>query len=154
MKRILENGKYVVYLGIVGTFLASIMLFALTTFKLLKETYVALVYTGDLTALAASVISALDSYILAVIVYIFSISLYELFIGNLKVPQWLVVHNLDDLKKKLSSVIALILAVLFLKHVIKWENGLETLYFAISIALMIGVLIAYMIVKENFASKH
>ncbi|MDO8641823.1 MAG: YqhA family protein [Nitrosarchaeum sp.] len=154
MKRILENGKYVVYLGIVGTFLASIMLFALTTFKLLKETYIALVYTCDLTALAASVISALDSYILAVIVYIFSISLYELFIGNLKVPQWLVVHNLDDLKKKLSSVIALILAVLFLKHVIKWENGLETLYFAISIALMIGVLIAYMIVKENFASKH
>ena len=77
--KVLEKGKYVVYLGIVGTFLASIMLFVLTTFKLLKETYVALVYTGDLTALAASVISALDSYILAVIVYIFSISLYSMF---------------------------------------------------------------------------
>ncbi|MBS3157947.1 YqhA family protein [Candidatus Woesearchaeota archaeon] len=155
IKKLIEESKILVYFAIIGSLIASLLLFLVTTFKLVKEIFSLLIYSSsDLTAFSVSIISALDSYLLAVIVYIFSLSLYGLFIGGLKVPTWLEVHNLDDLKKKLSSVIALILAVLFLKHVVAWENGKETLYFAISISLMMAALIAYIIVKDNINSKH
>lgn len=152
MKKILENGKYIIYLAIISSFLSSIFLFIVTTIKIFND-FISIAKSLDLTRLLTTVISSLDSYILAIIVYIFAISLYELFIGQLEVPDWLVVTNLDDLKKKLSSVIALILAVLFLKHVVEWEDGKETMYFAISITLIMAILIVYMNYKERHLKK-
>lgn len=152
-KKWLEFSNIFIYIPIWVTLFASVLLSIVTTIKISKETMALFYYGIDLTKFSVAIISSLDSYLLAIILYIFSLSLYWLFIGGLEVPKWLEVHSLDDLKKKLSSVIALILAVLFLKHIVEWDNGKETLYFAISIALMIGALIAYMISKENFKLK-
>jgi len=94
-------------------------------------------------------VAVIDSYILAVILYIFSVAMYELFIGKLTLPEWLAIKDLDDLKKKLSSVIVLMLAVTFLEHLVKWEKPQDTLMFAVAIAVVIFSLIFYMKLKEK-----
>ncbi len=60
---------------------------------------------------------------LAVVLYIMAVGLYELFIDdNLDLPAWLVIHNLEDLKEKLVGVVIVVLAVFFLGRVIESEK--------------------------------
>jgi uncharacterized membrane protein YqhA len=61
-----------------------------------------------------------DVFLLATVLYIMSLGLYELFIDDsAPLPEWLTIHSLDDLKSKLVGVIAVVLAVSFLGSVIK-----------------------------------
>ena len=89
-------------------------------------------------------ISALDSLLLAIVLYIFSVAIYELFFGKINVPDWLIIENLDGLKEKLASVIILILAVTFLEHLVEWKEAKETLMFGLSIAAVLIALVFYM----------
>jgi uncharacterized membrane protein YqhA len=88
-----------------------------------------------------SFIEIIDLFLLATVLYITGLGLYELFIDNrIKVPAWLEIRNIDDLKGKLASVVVVILGVVFLGQAVKWEAGKEILPFGISVALVIGTL--------------
>ncbi len=102
----------------------------------------------DTTLLSTKFIALMDFYLLAVILYIFAIGLYELFIGKLDLPEWLAVESIDQLKAKLASVIILILAVTFTKKIVLWETPLESLFFALAISAVMLALIFYYKVKE------
>ena len=151
MKTILENAKYVVMLAVLSTLAASVSIFiwasvqmAIVIFHLFAD-----IFSAEAAGTTAHAVAILDSFILAVILYIFSIALYELFIGELKLPEWLIIKNLDDLKKKLSSVIALMLAVTFLEHLADWSDPQGTLMFAVAIGTVIFALVFYMRTKEK-----
>lgn len=146
LKKILENSKYAVLLAVFSTLLLSLGMFVINTFLAAKTVFNMFAHIGSAKAggETAHMIAILDSFLLAVILYIFSIALYELFIGKLSMPKWLSIKDLDDLKKKLSSVIALMLGVVFLEHVVDWKDSKSTMEFAIAIALIIGVLVFYM----------
>jgi uncharacterized membrane protein YqhA len=88
-----------------------------------------------------SFIEIIDLFLLATVFYITALGLYELFIDNrIKVPTWLEIHSIDDLKSKLASVVVVILGVVFLGQAVKWESGREILPFGLSVALVIGTL--------------
>ncbi|HBO83513.1 MAG: hypothetical protein A2073_00945 [Deltaproteobacteria bacterium GWC2_42_11] len=151
MKILLEKSKYIVIVAVIALLIASVSTFIWAAINM-SSTIFHMFY--DISALETSEVTAhtvaiLDSFILAVILYIFSIALYELFIGRLNMPEWLDIKDLDDLKKKLSSVIALMLAVTFLEHLTKWEDPLGTMMFAIGIGAVIFALIFYMKTKEK-----
>jgi hypothetical protein len=57
------------------------------------------------------------------------VSLYELFIGELKVPDWMLVRNLDELKSKFTFVIVPVMAVKFLQKILQGESALDVLYY-------------------------
>jgi len=64
--------------------------------------------------------------------------LYELFIDdNSPAPDWLVIHDLDALKKKLLSVVVVILCVQFLAQVLGWKGDTSILPLGLSIAAVI-----------------
>lgn len=151
MKAILENAKYAVILAVLSSLIASVSIFIWASVKMLAVVYhmFADLLSTEATGTTAHAVAILDSFILAVILYIFSIALYELFIGELKLPEWLVIKDLDDLKKKLSSVIALMLAVTFLEHLAEWSDPQGTLMFAIAIGTVIFALVFYMKIKEK-----
>jgi uncharacterized membrane protein YqhA len=81
--------------------------------------------------------------------FIFAVGLYELFIEDSSPPQWLMVHNLHDLKQKLSGVIILVLAVTFLEHFVEWKDPLGTLYPGLAVA----VVPAGLLTVSNFGEK-
>lgn len=151
MKKLLEKSRYTVILAVMSTLLGAILLFIHATISMIGTAihmFKALV-TNETYHVAAHMVGILDVFLLAVILYIFAIGLYELFIGDLDMPGWLNITDLDDLKKKLSSVIALMLAVIFLEHLSEWKDPQGTLYFAIAISIVIFSLVFYMKSKGN-----
>jgi len=95
------------------------------------------------------VVEIIDGYLLATVLLIFALGLYELFIspidlakkeGDSTASNVLIINSLDDLKARLAKVILMILIVRFFEHAIsmKFDSPLDLLYLAAGIAL-IGV---------------
>ncbi len=87
-------------------------------------------FTSD-AALAATVelVSALDQFLLGLVLLVFAYGVYSLWVvadaeawdeerTRVRAPDWLNVTSVTDLKVKLLEVIAVLLAVLFLKGVL------------------------------------
>ncbi len=109
----------------------------------------------------SEIIGAVDLYLIAIVILIFSFGVYELFISKMtppeeikfKLPPILEITSLDELKDKLAKVIVMVLLVSFFKKVlyIKYDGALEMMYFALSIsALSVGV---YLLHKDAFHKK-
>jgi len=88
------------------------------------------------------IIGAVDLYLIAVVLLIFSFGIYELFISEIDDAEGsevgdkiLAIHSLDELKSKLGNVIVMVLIVSFFKKVIHMEfpTPLDMLYLAGSI---------------------
>jgi uncharacterized membrane protein YqhA len=82
----------------------------------------------------------MDVFLIATALLIFSLGLYELFIGKLDLPQWLAIRDLEDLKDKLRAVIIFVMTVIFLEHLVLWQDPASTLRFGGAIAIMIAAL--------------
>lgn len=91
------------------------------------------------------IVEVVDGYLLATVMLIFSLGLYELFIsdideahGSKASSKILVIESLDDLKARLAKVILMILIVTLFEHALKMEMTapLDLLYLGGSIALI------------------
>ncbi|MFO0794874.1 MAG: YqhA family protein [Candidatus Brocadiaceae bacterium] len=90
--------------------------------------------------LSAHFISAIDLFMLAVVMFVMGIGLFELFVDRehgILYPRWLRMNDLNDLKEKLIAATVMVIVITFLEHIVMWEKPLETLYFGGSIALVI-----------------
>ena len=114
--------------------------------------------------IVSEIIGAVDLYLIAIVILIFSFGVYELFISKsrksedrkIKFPRILEISSLDELKDKLAKVIVMVLVVSFFKRVlyIKYTGALEMLYFALSIsALSVGVYLLHKDAKFKKAKK-
>lgn len=98
---------------------------------------------------AAGFIAPMDKFLIAAGLYIFAVGMHELFIGDLVLPPWLVTDNLHPIKARLSSIVILLLAMVFLEHVIEWQDAQTVLLNGIGIGAMIAVLIAFNLPGEK-----
>lgn len=90
--------------------------------------------------LSVHFISAIDLFMVAVVMFVMGIGLFELFVDrdqSIGYPYWLRIHDLNDLKEKLIAAAVVVIVITFLKHIVKWENPIETLYFGGAIAIVI-----------------
>ena len=117
-------------IGAITTVKAIITYFGGDEFKALSSD-AALATTVDL-------ISSLDQFLLGLVLLVFAYGVYSLFVvadaekweserERVRAPDWLTVSSVTDLKVKLLEVIAVLLAVLFLKGVLEdtavtWED--------------------------------
>ena len=138
-----EGSRYLVVIGVISSLIASLAVFV---WGLVKTGVVVLglLRTGGADPLTVvRLIELMDKFLIAVGLYIFAVGLYELFIGDLDLPDWLVIHDLHDIKSRLSQILILFMAVTFLEHLVEWKEPLATLYFAMAITLVMGALIAF-----------
>lgn len=90
------------------------------------------------------VVEIIDGYLLATVLLIFALGLYELFISKIDeassddASKILIINSLDDLKSRLAKVILMILIVRYFEHALnmKFDTPLDLLYFAGGIALL------------------
>jgi uncharacterized membrane protein YqhA len=149
LKLLLEKGNALVLLAIAATLIASFATFIWATFNMVVNAWqllASLLHSGaaQVEHTGVGMVAALDALLMALVLYIFSVALYELFIGEIRVPEWLVIKSLDGLKEKLASVIILILVVTFLEHLVHWENAADTFLFGLAIASVVFALVFYM----------
>ncbi len=95
--------------------------------------------------LVGAIVGAIDLYLIATVLIIFSLGLYELFISKIDEAESdensskiLAIHSLDDLKEKLAKVVLMVLIVTFFKYAIhiKYETPLQTLYLAVGVLML------------------
>ena len=155
------NSRFIVLLAVVFGLLGAVILFIVASMDIWEVavgTYQVILHIIPHPEhfhedIVAGIIGAVDLYLIAVVMFIFSFGLYELFISDIDQAEGkngsklLAIHNLDQLKDKIAKVIVMVLVVNFFQRVLHTEfaTPLEMLYFALSIAaLAIGL---------NFLSK-
>ena len=126
--------------------LGAVVLFIIASYdvgKVLLE-----VYKYFHSEVVGEIVGAIDLYLMALVLYIFSFGIYELFISEItqlkqsKQSKVLEVHSLDELKDKLGKVIVMVLIVNFFQRVLhaNFTTPLEMAYLAASIlALCLGL---------------
>jgi len=143
MKRILESSRYMVLLAVLSLTAAAAAAFVWGTISAVNVIAELFRAGGQPPLFSVELVALMDKFLLAAAMLLFAIGLHELFIGGLNVPDWLVIHNLHDLKTRLASVVILVMGVTFLEHLIEWADPPGMLYFGGAIALVSATLIAF-----------
>ena len=138
-------GRYFVAVASILTILASGFLIFAGVWEFVNGIPVIFdaLYKPDSHRLELSVhfISAIDLFMVAVVMFVMGIGLFELFVDkdqSISYPHWLKIRDLNDLKEKLISAAVVVIVITFLKHIVMWEKPLETLYFGGAIAIVIA----------------
>ena len=145
LRPILSSSRYVVIAAVLGALAASLSLFvyglAETAVVITQTIAKAEVSSKGAKALALEFIEIVDLFLLGTVMLMIALGLYELFIdADLQLPDWLQIRTFDDLKHKLIGVVIVVLAVLFLGHVVAWDGQRDLLRLGGAIALVIAAL--------------
>ena len=159
-EKILWNTRFIVLLAVLFSILSAISLFVFGCI----EIFHAIVNDNPLVNDGAGhkemlykMISAVDLYLIGIVLLIFGFGIYELFISKIDIAREdlsvtiLEIENLDELKNKIIKVIVMVLIVSFFERVLKmsdsYSSSMDMLWFAISIfAISFGV---YYLKKHN-----
>jgi uncharacterized membrane protein YqhA len=142
MTRLLESSRFVALIGIFSLIVLAITCFAWGALKAANAVMLIVLSLGRDPDIAVALIGVVDVFLIATVLFVVGVSLYEMFIGDLHVPEWMVAHNLYELKSKLSGVIILVMAMKFLEKLWDWKAPQDTLYFALAISVVSAVLVA------------
>jgi uncharacterized membrane protein YqhA len=155
-EKFLWNSRFIVILAVVASMISSVILFVIATvdvFELIAKVFKYMSLAGHERTVAAyeefhgdvvgHIIGAIDDFLLATVLFIFALGLYELFISKIEEAEAeattssriLVIHSLDDLKDRLAKVILMILIVTFFKNVIhtSFTEPLNILFLGVGI---------------------
>lgn len=101
-------------------------------------------------ATVAGIVKAVDGYLIAAIVLIFALGLYELFVKKIDatqeaartMPRLVQVANLDDLKDRIAKLVLLVLIIEFFQYALKlkYTSPLDLLYLAVGVLFIGGAL--------------
>ncbi len=160
LERIFEGliwrSRFIVILSVIFGLLGAIVLFVIASLDIytisaftIKSLIFGLHPPKLHENLVSTIIGAVDLYLIAVVLFIFSFGLYELFISeideasnDIKTSKILQIKSLDQLKDKIAKVIVMVLVVSFFQRVLhtEYSGAKEMLYFALSIlALALGL---------------
>lgn len=151
----LWNSRFVILLAVIGSLLAGFAIFYIASVDVIYVFQHALHYADaslneearkalhDSTV--SHIVEVVDGYLLAIVMLIFALGLYELFIsdidqahGSKAASKIMVINSLDDLKAKLAKVILMIMIVTLFEESISMHMStpLDLVYFGAAIALI------------------
>ncbi len=154
-ENILWNSRLVVLAAVVASLLAAFAMFYMASVDAFYMiTHLGHYASPELTAEAridlrsttvTHVVEIVDGYLLATVLLIFALGLYELFIskidhaeGSESASNVLMIESLDDLKSRLAKVVMMILVVRYFEYALgmDFNTSLDLLQFAAGIALL------------------
>jgi uncharacterized membrane protein YqhA len=137
-------------LGIVALGISSFTLFAYAFLVVAREVWDTISgewpNIDDLKHLEVVLIEVTDVFLLAAVLNLLAVGFAQLFFDytdSARIPAWLRVTNLDQLKNKLVGVLAVLLGVTFTAKVVEWTGGTDVFYLGLAIAavmLALGML--------------
>ena len=144
LNKILSSSRYIVLIAVLGSFLASLaslLAGGARTVTILSEVFTRLDSEKALKSITYSFIEVVDLFLIGTVFYIIAMGLYELFIDEtVKLPEWLVIQSLDDLKGKLINGVIVIMAVYFLGALVNWDGQSDLLHLSAAVSLVIAAL--------------
>lgn len=143
MKALLENSKYLLLVVVAASLVATLSALVWGVYETINVIMTLLTNYKSAATTIVSLVQLMDIFLMVAALYIFTVTIYELFIGNLDLPKWLVIHSFDELKALLSNLIVIIAAVSFLKYFLERNDPAATLLYALAVAVVSYVLILY-----------
>ena len=143
MKFILERSRYLAIVGVISLLVAAVAAFAWGTLRTFYAVMLVIQTLGSDAAITIEFIKIIDSFLIATAILIFTVSLYEMSIADIDVPDWMVAHNIYELKAKLSSMVVLVMGVKFLQKLVEVKDASELMQTGIAVAIVSAVLIAF-----------
>lgn len=152
-EKLLWHSRHMTLVAVVASLLLSLLLFIITAADVASLlTHVADYFTASAESrkvlkieMVAHTVGAIDGFLLATILLIFALGLYELFISEIdeaknsrRSAKVLIINSLDDLKSKLAKVILMILVVTFFEVSLSMEfpEALDLVYFSFGILMV------------------
>lgn len=148
---ILWNSRLIIIFAVICTLVGAVLFVGIGSIDIVKATYNTFTYWagGDLIytneQLISTVIGAIDFYLIAVVLIIFGLGMYEIFISNIDTystthpaAKVLEIKDLDQLKNKLGKVIVMVLIVFLFKKAVafKMEEAIDMIYLGGSILMI------------------
>ena len=142
MGKLLEKSRYLGLIGVVSLLLASVAAFVWGAVKTVIAIIGIVSSYGKDPYIAVSLIELVDGFLIATALFVFAVSMYEMFISKIDLPDWMLANNLPELKEKLGGVIILVMVVTFLEHLVEWNAPYDSFLFAVAVAVVSAALIA------------
>lgn len=154
MTRLIGLVRYIIIIAVLATLIAAtalILFGAVETFVIIRDVFSKGEFTSKVAkTLLLSFIEITDIFLLATVLYIVALGLYELFIDDrVPVPRWLEIHTLDDLKDKLIGVVIVVIGVGFLGQFTTWNGETNLLISGSGAALVIAALTFFLTQKSK-----
>lgn len=162
-ENLLWNSRFMLVLAVVASIFAALALVLIGTYDVYSTLSGVFSVLGnselskDLDKkVIAQLIGAVDVYLIATVMLIFGVGLYELFIGKLSIMEAdqksskvLLIENLDQLKEKLASVIIMVLIVTFFKQALSLKYADVYSLLALSLSILLVALSASLVIKSK-----
>ena len=114
MRKILGLTRYAVVVPAIASIIGALLLMAQGSIEMVTVVIQSVTTHEYIKETVVGVLTAVDAILLGTVLLVIGYGLYELFVDpELTVPDWLQVHDLDDLKSKLIGVVVAIIAVVF-----------------------------------------
>lgn len=143
MKKLLESSKYLMLVLVFAGFVATVAALIWSVYETVYVVYSLFIKYSGASNTITSLVQLMDVFLLVAVLYIFTVSIYELFIGELDMPAWLQIKSFDELKKLLSNLVVLIGCISFLKYFLERNDPLSTFLYGAALAFVSYVLILY-----------
>lgn len=140
-RRLTSYTRFVIGVPVLGLFAGAVTLVLVSAVEVGRTIVRVAGGTLDKKAAMVEFIELADAFLLATVLYVMAMGLYELFIDDrIPLPRWLEIHDLDDLKVKLVGVVVVVMGVLFLGSVVSADSAQELALRGIGIAAVIAAL--------------
>jgi uncharacterized membrane protein YqhA len=147
LRKVLGPARYIAIIAVIGLLATSVSTFGWSVARTVL--FVSDLFEGKWRTdeQVIALLKTIDIYLLALIQFIMVIGLYELFIGELDVPEWLKIDSIDDLKKSIIDILVIFVAVKGIEGLLKQKDPLDALTFVGAASSLILVLTLFRFVK-------
>lgn len=154
MRKIIASSRYIISAASIGAFIASLLLLVVALAQLAGVVASTLLNFRSVVAepkeLTIVLVNNIDLFLLSAGFFIIGLGFYELFVDNsIPVPEWLEIHDFEDLKVSLVGIIIVVIAVAFLGRVIDWQSGYDIAALGVSVGLVIAALTYFSSAKSR-----
>ena len=159
-EKILWNVRYITVLAVILSIFSAFALIVLGSWNIIE----AIIFYNPLfddsiisnNDLLFKIISAIDLFLIGIVLLIFGFGIYELFVSEIDfanakfTESTLKIRDLDQLKNKIIKVVIIVLIVKFFEKVLKFSENftspMDILYFGLSI---LSICIGYFLINRK-----
>ncbi|MBK8049403.1 MAG: YqhA family protein [Anaerolineales bacterium] len=154
--RLISSSRYIVWLAVVCTFVGAAALMLIGTYDVIwaiwqAATHLSAEHNGELKLV---LIESVDTFLVATVLLMIALGLYQLFVNSeLELPRWLNTRNVEDLERRLTGMIVVVMAVIFLTAVIKWDGTITLLWLGLAIGV-VTFAVSFFLYQETHHPDH
>ena len=159
-EKILWNARYITILAVVLSIVSSFTLLVIGSWEIIEAViFYNPLFDESITTnndLLFKIISAIDLFLIGIVLLIFGFGIYELFVSDIDFTNskfnesTLKIKDLDQLKNKIIKVIIIVLIVKFFEKILKFSESfkdpIDILYFSLSI---LSICLGYYLINRK-----